>query len=71
MTQNKDFYGRCIKCGCIVQSESRSSLREAICVSEAPYRISGICGGGYYEISKKEFKEQEREIYLESMRSNE
>ena len=45
-------YFQCWKCGAIIESESDQN---PMCVASAPYRTSGICGGGSIEITKDEY----------------
>lgn len=47
-------YYQCFKCGSIITINDNETI-SSICCNSMPIRTSGICGGGFNEISENEY----------------
>lgn len=50
----KYHYFKCTKCGAVMETLMEFAT---VCTAPVNYRTSGVCGGGYKEITKKEYNQ--------------
>lgn len=54
--KSNNIYWKCYKCGTVGYTE-KGADGSVTCVAPMPVRTSGICGGGYVEITEQEYNE--------------